>query len=425
MKQIDPIYIGSDAADRLVTFCKGRRVSSVTLICDKNTRLAAGARVAESLRTHGIDVAVVELSGEEIVADADYLLHVFLQSPVDERLFVAVGSGTLTDITRFVSHRSRQQFVSVPTAASVDGFASIGAPLVVRGIKETHICHAPLAIFADLDVLESAPAPLRASGFGDIVGKITSVADWKLGRLLWNEPFDEEIAARTTRAFTTTGAAAKEIGAGESGGLRVLMESLIETGLCMLEFGTSRPASGAEHHVSHYLEMMLLREERPAVLHGAKVGAATVQIAALYEHIRGLSAKEAASRLAEGPHVSREEEISRIRKLYPHSADGVIAAHLPFLDLSKADRRELTRAIEENWANIQEIAAAVPPAQQIRQSLADAGAATSLTSLGFSREEVQTAIRSGHYLRNRFTVVKLARLLGIDPAIGLEAGRDA
>ena len=102
-------------------------------------------------------------------------------------------------MTRFVSHRSDTEFISLPTAASVDGYTSIGAPMIIGGAKVTVNCQGPLAVFGDLPALCAAPKALTAAGFGDLIAKLTSVSDWELGHVLWDEPFDPTIARRAAR----------------------------------------------------------------------------------------------------------------------------------------------------------------------------------------------------------------------------------
>jgi glycerol-1-phosphate dehydrogenase [NAD(P)+] len=245
-----------------------------------------------ALRGAGFDLKQIVFTNEEVIADAAHVFDVLIAAGGEARTYVAVGSGTLTDITRFASHRSHSHFISVPTAPSVDGFASIGAPLIIHGVKISVYCQAPYAIFADINTLAHAPQTMIAAGFGDMLGKLTSIADWRLGRLLWNEPYDEAIAQRTLDAVQICVDNVDAIGHGAPEGISRLLDALLESGYCMLDFGESRPASGAEHHTSHYWEMKLLREGRPAILHGAKVGVATVMVAALYDRVRALSREE-------------------------------------------------------------------------------------------------------------------------------------
>src|SRR5205823_8712956 len=139
--------------------------------------------------------------------------------------------------------------------------------------------------------------------------------------LVWDEPFDPAIYRRTAAAIESCTSHALEIGQCSPDGVRRLMDALIESGLCILDFGTSRPASGAEHHASHYWEMKLLQEHRPAILHGAKVGVATIHILEQYAKIRKISRQDMLNRLETAALPSREQEIATIKKGYGPLAD--------------------------------------------------------------------------------------------------------
>ena len=413
MNSIDPIYVGTDAIPRLVQYCRAQGLDRFALIADANTCGALGERVQAALTRAGGEVTPIVLTGEEVAADEHYLVDVFVRAPLEPCTFLAVGSGTLTDIARFVAHRMGRDFISLPTAPSVDGFPSIGAPLVLAGVKRTILCRPPVAIFADLETLCRAPSRLIAAGFGDMVGKYTSVADWTLGSLLWDEPFDAEIAGRSRAALQSCIDHAEEIRAGGEAGVRDLMAGLVESGLCMLDFGATRPASGAEHHTAHYLEMKLLREGRPAIFHGAKVGVATVHVAELYARIRALSRREMLDRLEAATLPDRGREGATIAEGYGALAEEVSKDHGAFLDLTEAGFEQLKRRIADQWEAIQAIAAKVPPPQQVVAYLRQAGAPTTPETLGLQSGEIELAYRYGHYLRNRFTVVKLSRVLGL------------
>jgi glycerol-1-phosphate dehydrogenase [NAD(P)+] len=413
MTSIDPIYVGEDATARLLRYCDERNLRKLVLISDSNTHRALGGQVERALRDQQVEVTSLVLAGDEVIADAHYVLQVLLRAPLGECTFISIGAGTLTDITRFVSHRTGRSFIAMPTAPSVDGFTSIGAPLVVGGVKITIVCQAPVAMFADLATLCNAPHRLIAAGFGDMIGKITSLADWKLGSLLWDEPFEAAIYQRTQKAIERCLGQAEAVGRREPDGVRGLMEALVESGLCMLDFGNSRPASGAEHHASHYWEMKLLREGRPAILHGAKVGYALWQVARQYARIRALSRQEVLDRLEAASLPDREQEIAAIRRGYGTLADEVISEHGAFLNLTEAGYEQVKRRIVEHWEQIQGIAATVPPPDQIAHYLRQAGAATEAHALGLGAAEVGPGFEFGHYLRNRFTVLKLSRFLGV------------
>jgi glycerol-1-phosphate dehydrogenase [NAD(P)+] len=414
MSQNVPIYIGPDAVRHLAAFCQDLPPQPITLVSDTNTYRALGERIEAALKQAGLPVNTIVLAGDEVIADEKYLIQTMVQTPPVDQVFVAVGSGTITDITRYVSFRTRNPFISAPTAASVDGFVSIGAPLVVGGLKDTYTAQGPIGVFADLPTLMAAPPELRAAGFGDVIGKTTALADWRLGHLLWGEPHDTEIERRVRHAMASCFESVDDIARGSEQGLRHLLDALIETGLCMLVVGHSRPASGAEHHCSHYWEMQLLNEHKPAILHGAKVGYATVLVAQVYDRVRALTQDDVRQLVENAPFVGPDGELEDIRRAYGSEAEAVRKIQEPFLALTEAEYRQLQQRIVENWPAIREIAETVLPSSTVAELLEQVGAPTDWQTLGLEEHMIEPALLYGHYLRNRFTVIKLCRFLGID-----------
>ncbi len=408
------IYIGKNAATPLIEFCYKHHLDKFMLVADDNTYAAAGQQLSEKLKAAGFDVKTSLLKGEEIVASEQYFVQVMLDTRREERTFVAVGSGSLTDITRFVSFHTRSNFIAYPTAASVDGYTSAGAPSVIAGFKKTVYCQSPLGVFGDIDVLSAAPQKMSASGFGDMLGKYIALADWRLGELLWHEARDEAISRRVRVAVDKCVERVAEIGQASPEGIQALMDGLIESGLCMLDANNSRPASGAEHQISHHLEMKLLWQHKPAVLHGAKVGAATIICAGYYDKLRQISRAEAIKQLDRAQQPSRAQYEREIALAYPGIEDKVLAEQELFISLSAQEYQALKQKIADRWDEIQAIAASAPPAQQMAGWLKQAGGETELQALGFTSAEVQEAAEYSHLLRNRFNVDKLSHLCGIN-----------
>lgn len=408
------VHIGQDALEAFLSYVKAQGFRSFHLVADANTWRALGERVCKLLRTEGCSVVPIVLEGQEIIADETQIVQLMLPAEGDkERVYLAVGAGTITDITRFASHRMRRPFISLPTAPSVDAYTSPNAPLVIRRLKKTVSAQVPLGIFADLETLCRAPRPMIAAGFGDIVGKYTCLADWRLGHLLWGEPYDAEAAAQARQALERVVPQAGAIGVLQPEGIRVLMEALCASGLAMARTGDSRPASGAEHHLSHFWEQKLFTEGRPALLHGAKVGAATVLIAGAYARLRGLSRKEASRRLAARLWPSPEEQRAEIRMAYGNLAGEIIPAHRAFIEMPSERWEMLSKQILAHWEEIQAIASSVPSSEAIADALNRAGSISHTEDLGLSPEEASLAYRVAHYLRPRFTVRKLEIALGL------------
>ncbi|EES73796.1 putative sn-glycerol-1-phosphate dehydrogenase, partial [Paenibacillus sp. oral taxon 786 str. D14] len=278
LEQLKVIELDRGVIRKVAPYLREQGYRHVLLVADDHTYAAAGEQLMGLLEAEGVNTRVVLIQPDaqgDVVADEIAIVQLLLEIRPDETdVLLAVGSGTIHDIVRFAAHKTGKPFVSVPTAPSVDGFTSAGAPLIVRGVKKTVPAVPPVAIFADLDILMAAPQRLVAAGFGDMLGKYTSLFDWKFSRLTAGEPYDEQAAAITERALRSCVSHAEAIGARTEEGIRALMTALIESGIAMLLFGQSHPASGAEHHLSHYWEMEYLRQGRRALLHGAKVGVA-------------------------------------------------------------------------------------------------------------------------------------------------------
>ncbi len=408
------IHIGEGALKAFLAYVQEQGFRSFHLVADANTWRALGERVAGLLRSAGYGVTLILLEGEEIIADERQIVRVMLPTGEDtERIYLAVGAGTITDITRFASHRMGRPFISLPTAPSVDAYTSPNAPLVLGRLKKTVNAQVPLAVFADLETLRRAPRPMIAAGFGDMLGKFTCLADWRLGHLLWDEPYDAEVAAEARRTLERVVAQAEAIGALRAEGIRALMEGLCASGLAMARVGDSRPASGAEHHLSHFWEQKLLQEGRPALLHGAKVGAAAILMAGAYARLRSLSREQVTERLAALRWPLPEEQRAEIRAAYGALAEGIMAAHQAFIEMPAERVALLRERIAANWEEIQALAASVPPPQVMANLLQRAGGVVHAEDLGLSPEEIALAYRAAHYLRARFTVRKLEIALGL------------
>lgn len=410
--------IDVDAMQQLQEFVRTQALTRFLVVADGNTWRAQGEAVAAALAdVEGGDVRTLVFSGEEVFAGAEQVFEVMIALDDDHegtpRTLVAVGSGTITDIVRFVAHRGRREFISIPTAPSVDAYVSVGAPMIVNGVKVTYNTMAPLAVIADPRTLAAAPRAMIAAGFGDMIAKFTAVADFRMAHLIRDEMFDPGIARRMLATAQACADNVEAIGAVSEEGVTVLLQALYDSGWCMVDFGNSRPASGTEHHYSHFWEMMLLQQGRPPVLHGAKTGVGTVMASRLYAKVRALSRADVADLLeaVAPPDTAVEEEI--IRSHFGGLADFLIAEQRPFINPTPEEWEARKRRILERWDEVQDIAAAVPEPETVAQWLETVGGPTTAAELGFTSQEESDAQAFAHYLRDRFTVRKLVETLGI------------
>ncbi|MDQ0060332.1 sn-glycerol-1-phosphate dehydrogenase [Paenibacillus harenae] len=291
-----PVVLEAGALRQVAPYLKERGYKQVSIVADETTYEVAGRRLYDAIATEGISAHVTKITPNkqgDVIADEASVVQLMLDAKAKKaEVIVAVGSGTLHDIARFTAYTIGIPFLSVPTAPSVDGFNPKGAPLIIRGDKQTIQTIRPEAIFADLDVLVEAPPALVAAGFGDMLGKYTSLFDWKFGSITSGEVYEQVVADITMKALLDCVAHVDEIAERKEEGIRLLTAALLDSGFAMLVFGQSHSASGAEHHLSHFWETTFLREDRRQILHGAKVGVACAEISAYYRTIIGdVSAK--------------------------------------------------------------------------------------------------------------------------------------
>ncbi|WP_253907805.1 sn-glycerol-1-phosphate dehydrogenase [Bacillus sp. WMMC1349] len=285
---IEKIVIDEHAIDQeLVSFVKTASFEKIVIVCDNITDQIAGKQLMSLL--NGIaEVTSLQLEANkagDVTADERTLVSALIGIPLDTDVLIAAGAGTIHDIVRFCAYQRGIPFLSVPTAPSVDGFTSAGAPLILNGKKQTIQTTAPLALFADINILREAPQQMVAAGFGDMLGKITSLADWEISRLLNAEPYCPTAVRITKSVLDQCLARIDEMAEKTHEGIRILMESLVISGLVMLMLDHSRSASGGEHHLSHFLEMKALENQKRQVLHGAKVGCASILLADIYHSL--------------------------------------------------------------------------------------------------------------------------------------------
>ncbi len=155
-------YLGDEAVRQLCAYCAQHGLERFRLVADERTYAALGEKVEQALRGQGWHVQTIVLPGAEVVDDEASIMDVLARADAEERLWISVGSGTITDLVRFVSHRTRAAFIAMATAPSMDGYLSAGSPLVLRQVKQTFQAQPPQAVFADLPTLCAAPPAMLA-----------------------------------------------------------------------------------------------------------------------------------------------------------------------------------------------------------------------------------------------------------------------
>lgn len=265
-------------------FLRRRRGERVLVITDANT-MPLSDPIVNALDANGNAVVRCTFSEEEPVADEAAVERVRAAGEGCDYL-LAVGSGTLNDLAKYAGSLLGKPSGIYATAPSMDGFTSGVTPLIERGFKITRNAQVASDVLMDPQVLAASPKIMQGAGVGDILAKYCCLTDWKISAMLTGEAYNAEAAELMGEAVRACDGSVPALLRGGEEGVRRLMEALLVSGYAMVIAGNSRPASGAEHHISHFLEMDFLKRGKRIPLHGVKVGLGTAVSLYLYHTLR-------------------------------------------------------------------------------------------------------------------------------------------
>jgi glycerol-1-phosphate dehydrogenase [NAD(P)+] len=386
------------------------------IVADRNTYPLVGERLRHQLK---------DARDAFVFQDADLYAGWCFFERLESRLRsygksvipVAVGSGTINDLTKLAAHRTNRSYIAVATAASMDGYAAFGASITRDGIKQTFECPAPRAVVADLDVLCGAPREMSAAGFADLLAKITAGADWILADALGIEPIDPRAWSLVQDHLREWLSDPAGVARGDTAAIRRLTVGLIQSGLAMQTARSSRPASGAEHQFSHLWDMEHHTHNGVAPSHGFKVGVATVAVAELYERLLAmpmeqLNVEQMLSNWHDWPDDAR-----RIGELFPESQLRKTA--LKESAAKHVDRDQLRRRLQhlkDLWPVLtSRLEQQLIPCHQLRKMLGAAGAAINAADIEISAARLAESVAKARRIRRRYTALDLAHSVGLIP----------
>ena len=382
--------------------------TTVLVVADRRTWQAAGERVHAGLTSMVAADHVILADGADgqVHASVEAVDRLAAAAGDQYGVYVAVGSGTINDLTKALAHRRGRPYIVVATAASMNGYTSSIVALLDRGLKTTGAATPPLAVIADVEVLAAAPLELNLAGLGDLVSKPYCGCDWWIASLLRGESYCPQPQRILGAAFDRSLAALPRLADRDPAAVALLAELLILSGMTMTIAGSSSPASGGEHLLSHYWDMIRSRDGRPLGLHGAQVGVASLAMDALYARI--LDADFARARFLPSPAGGAEDEL---RAAFGSLAEAVLPQWRA--KLARRSERDLELLAAHEAAIKAEIAKVLATGREVRAALAGAGAPLWAADLGITRTELAAAIRWGRAIRDRFTVLDVAAELGL------------
>ena len=395
---VKDIIIESEAIKKLSMIMEKEGFKNITIICDENTYAAAGEEIKEIIPNGKF----INLKSENLHANEITVQNVYECLSVENDVLIALGSGTIHDITRYVAYNKDIPFISVPTAASVDGFVSTVAAMTWKGDKKTFTAVSPIYVVADTDIFKEAPYRLTASGVSDLIGKYTALVDWKISSIVIGEYICNKVCNMEIDAVNKLCECVDDLVLGKSEAYEQLMYALILSGLAMQIIGNSRPASGAEHHMSHLWEMEVINKHLDAY-HGEKVSVGLILVMEEYKKIKK-SIENGRCRVKKYYGLEEDilKEVFKSREMY----DSIMKENTPdpLLNVNKV-------ILQNRLESIAEILEKLPTLDFVKDTLKRAKAVTILEEIGLSNDVKQNSIRVSPYVRNRLTLMRISKML--------------
>ncbi len=325
---------------------------------------------------------------------------------------LAIGSGTINDLVKMAAYLLDIPYIVIATAASMNGYASGIAAILENGLKTTQIARPPRVIFLNTHILKIAPFKLTQAGLGDLISKPVSNADYWLCDQMENSGYSElpgKIVDRAMREAleNLAGLTDKNDSEDSYASFRLLSRALTLSGISMFVAGSSSPASGGEHLISHLWDMEAHTAQKETNLHGTQVGIATCITSALYHQLLRI----------EQPNFKNPEpwetEEKRIRQEFGPLSDTVLA------QAKKKHEKAAMRVelLKKKWGKIREklLAMNILSPQTLRSYLLSISAPATIEELGYDREYAHRTIRLAKDIRDRYTVLDLAFETGFFP----------
>ncbi|MCX8082772.1 MAG: iron-containing alcohol dehydrogenase [bacterium] len=353
---------------------------------------------------------IIYPSGEKrVTARQDYIEGI-VSSSQNAEVIITVGTGTITDLGKYAGDILKKPVISIPSAPSMNAYTSGVSALIKNGVKLTFSVSPAKGVFIDEQVLLESPVELIKAGFADSSAKAFANADWKLSSIITGEPFCElplSIVGKAEEKYIEKGELLLKR---DKETLMWLMEGLNLGGISMLIAGTSSPASGGEHLISHFLDMYSHQNSRePFAYHGLQVGTGVYISSVIYEYLGQLSSAEI-KKMIEDTHIEYEHKLQQIKEMFPSSADIIEGEFKKKMEIDKIIRRILP----ESWDKIKkDTFPMVYKPYEVKMFLESAGCPVRLEDIGVDKALAVKAITLSRFIRGRLVILDIAEMLGI------------
>ena len=420
---IDHLAIGKGVVDKLPEFLADQKMGDGTpltkedkiyIVADIHTWKVAGERVYQMVKDLGYPTEYYIYPHEEMHTNEIFIGELEDAMPKDVKLPIAVGSGTLNDLTRLVSFNRGLPYYIIGTAPSMDGYASDVAPATIKGLKCSLPAHCASGIIGDTDLLSTAPDRMIAAGIGDIIAKYIAINDWRLSWIINDEYYCENVAELMLNSTDKVAGSVDGLVNGDPNAYQYLMECLVLIGIAMGYVNNSRPGSGAEHSMGHVLEMKCALKGLYGELHGTSVGMATCVMADMYEKFLTLDIDYDKAR-AHADSFDYDAWAEEIRRVFGRSSDQIFKV---YEKARQSDPEVVRRRIDRIEANEEQILSIIrETVEKARKAPEYIGAMHGMTSPReykvFTKDEFRDILTYTKEQRDRYAGLQFFYDLGV------------
>lgn len=417
------IYIGNSILPNTPEYILKRNLGTkCLLVADKFTYSAAGEQLHAELCDAGFDTRLCLLDDNGVKVESDELSvgNVLLAMDPEPDFLVACGSGVINDVVRFVAYSTKKQFISIGTAASMDGYTSVIAPMIYHKKKVHRHGTAPKILVLDTGILKKAPYDMIVAGFGDVLGKYIAKADWLLSGIVNGEPVDQDAISMITQALDKMISNLQEIKDRTDKGLQAIIEGLILAGITIFTTGQTRAVASIEHNQGHIWETRMLEAGKDYVLHGLSVGCSTGYYLKMYDYLKSLDPDSLDKDAAKRGILDYEGIRSEAVKCFGEEFLAEIEPQNPVFRLSEKEFDRQFDALVNNWDRIIETLHFLPDWNQYRRIYSELGYTVFAEDLGIPTELIEYTLGYSNYYRNRFSVVDAMNVFGVSRKISAQ-----
>jgi len=391
-------------------------VKSIVLLTDNIVWDVIGKRCKEVLEDRFYVIPhILSPSGEKRVTAKEEYMDGIVRALRKADAVITAGTGTITDLGKYAGDISKKPVISIPSAPSMNAYTSGVAAVIKRGVKTTFSVSPALGVFIDESILTESPIELIKAGFADSCAKAFANADWKLSSIITGDDFCElplRIVSESEKRYIEKGHLLlkrdREI-------ISSLMEGLNLGGISMVIAGSSSPASGGEHLISHFLDMYAHQNKREIFsYHGLQVGTGIYISAVIYEYLNNLSSGEVKKLLLKKS-IDYGKKMEQLRSIFPSSA----ALIEEELKKKVVVDKKIKETLPDRWDEIKkDVFPLVYSPSEVKRFLSSAGCPLSMRDIGVDKKLAFLTLTLSRFIRGRLVILDIADNLGILEEIG-------